>query len=239
MSGASCTECTAEHIRKYAKMFLNGGWIGMHDKPAELRNTLLTLRRRKDVDSEVSVQQDLKNNEIKIETDCGRCTRPLYIVDYEKQQVLIEDRHVQMIKSGEWEWGDLMRNGLVEHLDAEEEECSMIAMFIEDFVKMRVYCRTYTHAEIHLAMIFRICASIIPFPDHNMSPRNVLEWASVTGQLGVVKCLGEQGMNVELDAGTYACFEIDLTVFHLERGKMSGRAVGLEEWQVGRDEIAG
>jgi len=30
----------------------------------------------------------------------------------------------------------------------------------------------YTHCEIHPAMILGVCASIIPFPDHNQSPRN-------------------------------------------------------------------
>eukprot|EP00971_Amphidinium_carterae_P055399 1092059-Amphidinium_carterae.1 len=42
---------------------------------------------------------------------------------------------------------------------------------------MKSYCNTYTHAEIHPAMIFGVCASIIPFPDHNMSPRNVFQSA--------------------------------------------------------------
>ena len=57
------------------------------------RLTLQSLRRRKDIDSEVSIQQDLKNNEIRISSDCGRSTRPLYIVDYKKQNVLINGHH--------------------------------------------------------------------------------------------------------------------------------------------------
>ena len=36
---------------------------------------------------------------------------------------------------------------------------------------------TYTHAEIHPSMILGICASIIPFPDHNQSPRNTYQSA--------------------------------------------------------------
>uniref|UniRef100_A0A1I7WN83 DNA-directed RNA polymerase n=1 Tax=Heterorhabditis bacteriophora TaxID=37862 RepID=A0A1I7WN83_HETBA len=37
------------------------------------------------------------------------------------------------------------------------------------------YCDTYTHCEIHPAMILGVCASIIPFPDHNQSPRNTYQ----------------------------------------------------------------
>jgi len=62
---------------------------------------------------------------------------------------------------------------LVELLDVTEEETAMIAMFVDDIDKNR---RTkkyqYTHCEIHPSMILGVCASIIPFPDHNQSPRN-------------------------------------------------------------------
>jgi len=35
----------------------------------------------------------------------------------------------------------------------------------------------YTHCEIHPSMILGVCASIIPFPDHNQSPRNTYQSA--------------------------------------------------------------
>lgn len=53
-------------------------------------------------------------------------------------------------------------------------ETIMLAMMPED-LKAGGYCDTYTHCEIHPAMILGVCASIIPFPDHNQSPRNTYQ----------------------------------------------------------------
>jgi len=69
----------------------------------------------------------------------------------------------------------LMSEGKVEFVDAEEEECTMIAMTPNDLVEE--YSSTYTHCEIHPSMILGVCASIIPFPDHNQSPRNTYQSA--------------------------------------------------------------
>ena len=52
----------------------------------------------------------------------------------------------------------------VEYIDTAEEETIMIAMEPKD---VGVICQTHTHCEIHPSMILGICASIIPFPDHN------------------------------------------------------------------------
>ena len=66
-------------------------------------------------------------------------------------------------------WQDLVASGVVEYIDPLEEETVMLAMTPEDLqnVKDSSYCSTYTHCEIHPAMILGVCASIIPFPDHN------------------------------------------------------------------------
>ncbi|KAM3426138.1 hypothetical protein MY4824_010088 [Beauveria thailandica] len=99
-------------------------------------------------------------------------------------------------------WEGLIKAGAVEYLDAEEEETSMICMTPEDLelyrlqkagvavdddhgddLNKRLKTKTnptthmYTHCEIHPSMILGICASIIPFPDHNQSPRNTYQSA--------------------------------------------------------------
>ena len=51
----------------------------------------------------------------------------------------------------------------------------MIAMNYDDINPDNEYSSMWTHSEIHPAMILSICASIIPFPDHNQSPRNTYQ----------------------------------------------------------------
>lgn len=71
----------------------------------------------------------------------------------------------------------MVGSGVVEYIDTLEEETVMIAMSPDDLrqEKEYAYCTTYTHCEIHPAMILGVCASIIPFPDHNQSPRNTYQ----------------------------------------------------------------
>ena len=51
-------------------------------------------------------------------------------------------------------WQDLVAGGVVEYIDTLEEEAVMIAMTPDDLQEGEgCYCSTYTHCEIHPAMI--------------------------------------------------------------------------------------
>lgn len=147
--------------------------------------TLRKLRRQMDIIvSEVSMIRDIRDREIRIYTDAGRISRPLIIV--ENGSLLLKKSHIDMLKDREYNnygWQGLVGSGVVEYIDTLEEETTMIAISPDDLrnSKEYAYCSTYTHCEIHPAMILGICASIIPFPDHNQSPRNTYQVRSYTG----------------------------------------------------------
>ena len=127
---------------------------------------------------ETSVLHDVPASEIRIYTDQGRALRPLYIVEngellIRRQQIL----QLDPLNNSGFGWSQLVEGGFVEYLDVQEEETAMIAMFVEDVnAKKDDSNKTnYTHCEIHPSMVLGVCGSIIPFPDHNQSPRNTYQ----------------------------------------------------------------
>lgn len=161
-----------------SKIFVNGNWVGVHRDAKALVDTFRSLRRMVDIDAEVSIVRDIAGKEVRIYTDAGRICRPLFVVH--EQQLCIKKHHVMQLQGinpdqPKLTWTDLLMEGIVEYIDTEEEETTMIAMEPKDLDAEESYSSTYTHCEIHPSMILGVCASIIPFPDHNQSPRNVYQ----------------------------------------------------------------
>nr|GEU49762.1 RNA polymerase II complex subunit [Tanacetum cinerariifolium] len=123
-------------IPQATKIFVNGLWVGIHRDLDMLDRTLRRLKRRVDVNTEDGVVRDIRLKELRIYTDYGRSSRPLFIV--EKQRLLIKKKDIQKLQQREnpvdGGWHDLVSDGFIKYIDTEEEEeTTMISMTIVIF----------------------------------------------------------------------------------------------------------
>jgi len=118
---------------KHVKIFVNGNWWGTHNNADDLIRSIMDLRRHYQIPKEVSIVRDIPNKEIRFHTDAGRVQRPLFIVDRKEGGLVLRKKHIEQMKSKHgMNFDDSLKNGLIEFLDVEEEETSMIAMYVSD-----------------------------------------------------------------------------------------------------------
>ncbi len=126
--------------------------------------SVLSERRSGKVDTNVNVRFDDSLDAVFVETAAGRAQRPLIVVKEGKP--LLTDRHVEQLRKGELSWSDLVSQGVIEYLDATEEESALTA-FYEDDINERT-----THLEIAPMAMVGLTTSLVPFGQHNHGVRN-------------------------------------------------------------------
>ncbi len=173
---------------KMSRVFVDGALIGLVEDPVALVANTRRMRRRGEISTEINVSYKAFNNDVIVHTDRGRARRPLIIVENGKTHVTPED--IERLRAGEIDFNDFVKRGVIEFIDAEEEEDLFIAI-TEDALTPE-----HTHLEIDPALILGIGAAHVPFPEHNASPR-------VTMGAGMVKqALGFAAANMKLRPDT-------------------------------------
>ncbi len=168
---------------------INGDIIGYHTNPVELYKTLKHYKRSGIIYPMTSIIWDILKRGIIISTEAGRMYRPLLIVDYDDKSQTSELRIIKILKEKGLTWREYMKDksfndlispnngeeGIIEYLDCNEINHSMIAMKFKELYKepignsMPIH---FTNCEIHPSLMNGILGVNIPFSDHNQSPRN-------------------------------------------------------------------
>ncbi|WP_267641897.1 DNA-directed RNA polymerase subunit B [Haloarchaeobius amylolyticus] len=163
--------------QREAKVYVNGSLVGTHPEPHELAEQIREARRLGDVSEMVNVSVKDRTREVIINADAGRARRPLLVV--EDGEPLISEEEFQAVQNGELEFDDLVEHGYVEFIDAEEEEDIYVAVDEEDLNE------DHTHLEVDPQLIFGIGAGMIPYPEHNASPRITMGAGMIKQSLGL------------------------------------------------------
>ncbi|HUX99071.1 MAG TPA: DNA-directed RNA polymerase subunit B, partial [Candidatus Deferrimicrobium sp.] len=164
-------------LKKGFRVFLNGKLIGIHEQPDTFVQQIRQKRRKNEIDHEVNIALYNDISEIQINCDAGRARRPCILLEKGKQK--LKPEHIEKLKNNEWQWTDLIEHGIIEYLDAEEEENAYIALDPSGITEQ------HTHLEIEPSTILGITGSLIPYAEHNQSPRNTYEAGMAKQALGL------------------------------------------------------
>ena len=117
-----------KHIedREHLDIFFNGRFIGSVSNGEEFVNEIRNERRKSALPIEMSIRIDKITNTIYISTEIGRVLRPLIVVEHGEPK--LREEHEKLIEEGKLGWNDLVGQGIIEYLDASEEENAFVAL---------------------------------------------------------------------------------------------------------------
>ena len=162
------------------RIFVDGRLIGYFKDGKQLAESLRELRRNSKIHPHVGIsfhKSDIEGATKRLYVNCnaGRVLRPLIII--KDNRSLLTQELIEKVSKKLLSWNDLLRMGVLELIDANEEENCYVTLDEKD-------TKNHTHLEVFPPSILGAGASIIPYPEHNQSPRNTYESAMAKQSLG-------------------------------------------------------
>lgn len=144
-------------------VYLNEKFLGTVENSAEFISKIKEERRKNRISMILNIYHDKKTDEIYMDTSKGRPRRPLIIVENGKSR--LTDEHIKRLEQNQMKWQDLISEGIIEHVDAAEEDNLLIALNEEDITK------NHTHVELSPLIILGPITSLVPYANFGQSAR--------------------------------------------------------------------
>ena len=187
-------------------VYLNSKFVGTVEDIDAFVDNIKDQRRAGTISETVNVMKDSKVGEVQIWCDGGRARRPLILVKEGKP--LITEKHLKQLADGEIVWSDLVRQGIIEYLDAAEEEDALIAFRDEHITS------EHTHLEITPGSITGITTALVPFGNFNQSSRLIIGSKNQKQSLGFYAANYHLRMDMDANLLHYPQFPLIKTKLH-------------------------
>jgi len=195
---------------KKSRVFVDGALVGLIDDPKSLVENIRAMRRQGAISTEVNISYKEFNGDVVLLTDRGRARRPLIVLKDGKP--LISEDEIKKLAKKEIDFSYFVKHGMIEFVDAEEEEDLYIAMNPEDITP------EHTHLEIDPSLILGIGAAHVPFPEHNASPRVTMGAGMVKQALG----FGAANMKLRPDTRGHLLHYVQKPLTHTQTSELIG-----------------
>jgi DNA-directed RNA polymerase II subunit RPB2 len=193
-------------LKQYVKVFLNGEWLGVTNKPFEIKELLEGSKRKQSIHSSVGISFDINKLEINIYCEGGRLYRPLLKVKNNKL-VLTHKMLEEAKEMKTWEEFISKHPDVIEYVDLESTDSLMISTEIskldeekrKDSIIIKdanphgntlnryndtVYVK-YTHCEMHPMLMLSSIASLEPFAEHTNATKNLVYYSHIRQSMGI------------------------------------------------------
>lgn len=213
-----------EDINNMIKIFHNGVWKGLINIKDGITfyNNLKDMRRKAKINKFVTITLDFFKKDILIYTEAGRLIRPLINVHDNNIHITkniyndIKEQLKNKNKTTGWNKILLKYPDLIDYEDIESSRNLLICMDLDmlfenkhnqtrkinkkDIIKPNRYGKyryvNYTHSEFHPSMMFGTINSIVPFVNHNPSPRAIIFFSQAKQAIGIYSTAYKDRMDI-------------------------------------------
>ncbi len=189
-----------------SEVYLNGKFVGEVDNAQEFAQRLRQDRRSGALSSNVNVYFDEVLNQVHVESSRGRCRRPLIAVN--GGMPALTDKHIKQLQKGEITWSDLVDQGVIEFLDAGEEENSLVAFSDQELTP------EHTHLEISPLVMLGIVTGLIPYGDYIQSARLIIGSRNLKQSIGLYSANYPVRMDMDVNLLHYSQLPLVQTMMH-------------------------
>jgi len=185
---------------------MNGRFVGEIEQPQDFIAKVRSERRSGALSTEVNVFFDELLNQVHVESTRGRCRRPLIVV--KDGMPALTERHVKQLQKGELSWSDLVLQGVVEFLDAAEEENALVAFSDQEITPQ------HTHLEISPLAMLGVVTGLIPYGDYIQSARLIIGSRNLKQSIGMYALNFPLRMDMDVNLLHYPQMPLVQTMMH-------------------------
>jgi DNA-directed RNA polymerase subunit B len=144
-------------------LFYNGKYVGGIENAHDFILKFKEKRRAGKIPYDICIRYDKDPKIITISGEAGRVIRPLIVVK-DGKPVLTEE-NIKNVEDGNLNWNDLIVKGIIEYVDAAEEDNCLIAMREEEITDEN------THLEVDSIAMFGLITGLVPFANYDGASR--------------------------------------------------------------------